>query len=79
MSGQKNDGGSGGQAGAEKRRRQNPEEIIGKVREIDADLGAGQHDGELAAKQPTALIRGHIRMRCVARSLSGRGVPIVGS
>jgi len=48
MSEQKNDVGSGGQAGPENRKRRNPEEIIGKLREVDADLGAGVTIGVFA-------------------------------
>jgi len=40
-SGQQSDEGSGVQAGPEKRKRRNPEQIIANLREIDADLGAG--------------------------------------
>ena len=40
-SGPQSDAGSGGQAGPEKRKRRNPEQIIANLREIDADLGAG--------------------------------------
>lgn len=56
MSGQKNEGGSGAPAGPEKRKRRNPEQIIAKLREIDADLGAGLTIEAIARKHGVSTV-----------------------
>jgi putative transposase len=56
MSGQKNEGGPGGQAGPEKRKRRNPEQIIAKLREIDADLGGGLTIEAIARKHGVSTV-----------------------
>ena len=55
-SGQTGDQGSGGQGGPEKRKRRNPEQIIAKLREIDADLGAGLTIEAIARKHGVSTV-----------------------
>jgi len=77
-SGPQSDEGSGGQGGPEKRERRNPEQIIVKLREIDADLGAGRTIEAIARKHGVSTVM-ISRWRQVFGRCEGAGPRQVGS